>query len=133
MQTTKTDFALSQPFQAISGVEDVRETPLENFTKPMHGYMHLEQPDALSVAWLAQYALRCRENPNLLETIRSELELVLQKQYSDEDLSRLWLRHAPGYTFERSELRHFLHEAFAAFETAKLSMRIPMPGKYLPY
>jgi hypothetical protein len=100
--------------------------PLENFTKPMHEYMHLDEPDALSVRWLARYALNCREQPELLETIIRELKQVLKMQYSDDDLLRLWLRHAPGYTFDRGGLRLFLRAALAAFETAKLSMTVPM-------
>ena len=100
--------------------------PLENFTKPMHGYMHLDEPDALSVRWLARYALNCREKPELLELIRSELEQVLKMQYSDDDLSRLWLRHAPGYTFDRGGVRLFLRAALAAFETAKQSLAMPI-------
>ena len=103
--------------------------PLENFTKPMHGYMHLDEPDALSVRWLARYALSCREKPELLEAIRSELEQILKLQCSDGELSRLWIQHAPGYTFEQGGVRRFLGSALSAFETAKLSMTIPMPGK----
>lgn len=103
--------------------------PLENFTKPMHADMHLDEPDALSVRWLAQYALNCREKPELLQIIIRELEQVLETQYSDDDLSRLWLRHAPGYTFDRGGVRLFLGAALAAFETAKLSMTVSMLGK----
>ena len=103
--------------------------PLHHFTEPMHADMRLIEPDALSIAWLARYALTCRETPDLLETIRSELATVLQAQYSDDDLSRLWLRHAPGYTFDRGGVRLFLGAALAAFETAKLSMTVPMLGK----
>ena len=103
--------------------------PLHHFTEPMHADMRLIEPDALSIAWLARYALTCRETPDLLETIRSELATVLQAQYSDDDLSRLWIRHEPGCTFDRGGVRLFLGAALAAFETAKLSMTVPMLGK----
>ena len=103
--------------------------PLHHFTEPMHADMRLIEPDALSVTWLARYALNCREKPELLETIRSELEQVLKMQYSDDELSRLWKRHEPGCTYERGGVRLFLGAALAAFETAKLSMTVPMPSK----
>ena len=103
--------------------------PLHHFTEPMHADMRLIEPDALSVTWLARYALGCRETPDLLETIRSELATVLQAQYSDDDLSRLWIRHTPGCTFEKGGVRLFLGAALAAFETAKLSMTNPVANK----
>jgi hypothetical protein len=100
--------------------------PLHYFTEPMHADMRYEEPDALSVHWLARYAIRCRDNPELLETIREELTQVLNQRLPDDELFDLWVSHAPGYTFEKGGLRLFLGTALAAFETAKLSMHVPV-------
>ena len=100
--------------------------PLHYFTEPMHADMRYEEPDALSVHWLARYAIRCRDKPELLETIREELTQVLNQRLPDDELFDLWVSHAPGYTFEKGGLRLFLGTALAAFETAKLSMHVPV-------
>ena len=98
--------------------------PLRYFTEPMHADLHYDEPDALTVHWLARYAIRCRDNPELLETIREELTQVLKQRLSDDELDKLWGSHASGYTFEKGGVRRFLAMALAAFETAKLSMHV---------
>ena len=100
--------------------------PLQHFTEPMHADMRYDEPDALSIHWLARYAIKCRDNPDLLENIRKELTQVLNERLSDDALFELWIKHAPGYTFEKSGVRRFLGIALAAFETAKLSMSVPV-------
>lgn len=99
--------------------------PLHYFTEPMHADMRYDEPDALSIHWLARYAIKRRNNPELLENIRQELTQVLNERLSDDALFELWIEHAPGYTFEKGGLRLFLGMALAAFETAKLSAEIP--------
>lgn len=103
-----------------------QKLPLHYFTEPMHADMRYEEPDALSIHWLARYAIKCRDNPELLENIRKELTQVLSERLSDDELYDLWVSHAPGYTFEKGGVRRFLGMALAAFETAKLSMSTPI-------
>ncbi len=103
-----------------------QKLPLHYFTESMNADMRYEKPDPLSVHWLARYTIRCRDNPELLETIREELTQVLKQRLPDDELDELWVSHAPGYTFEKGGVRRFLAMALTAFETAKLSMHIPV-------
>jgi hypothetical protein len=99
--------------------------PLHYFTEPIHADMRYEEPDALSIHWLARYAIKSRDNPELLEKITEELAQVLSERLFDDALFDLWVSHAPGCAFEKGGYR-FLGMVLAAFETIKLSMNVPM-------
>ena len=102
---------------------------LHVFTQPMYSLLHLDEPDFLQASWLARYALNCREKPEVLDQILSELSAVLDHPYSDLELNEIWFNSDSGYTISGNGVRNILSIARGAFETAKLSMTIPMPGK----
>jgi hypothetical protein len=78
--------------------------PLHYFTEPIHADMRYEEPDALSIHWLARYAIKSRDNPELLEKITEELAQVLSERLFDDALFDLWVSHAPGCAFEKGGL-----------------------------
>lgn len=100
---------------------------LHTFTQPMYPLIHLDQPDFLQASWLARYALKCRETPDVLDQILSELSAVLDFPYSDRELNEIWFNSDSGYTISGSGVRNLLSVTRGAFETAKLSMTTSMP------
>ena len=99
------------------------------FTKPMYSLIHLDEPDFLQASWLARYALRCRQEPDILNQIISELSAVLDHPYSDQELSKIWFNSDSGYTMPGRSVRKVLSVARGCFETAKLSVITPFENQ----
>ncbi len=103
------------------------KTPtLRNFVQPITPFLHHDEPDLFGPSWLARYALRCREKPDLLDEIIAELESVVFGLRTDEEINKVWFNSFTGYTASKGGIRQFLTLALGAFETAKLSMSTPM-------
>lgn len=106
------------------------KTPtLRRFVQPITPFLHQEEPDLFAPSWVARYALRCRENPELLDEIITELESVVFGLKTDEEINAVWFNSSTGYTASKGGIRQFLTLALGAFETAKLSMSVPMSVK----
>jgi hypothetical protein len=106
------------------------KTPtLRNFVQPITPFLHHDEPDLFGPSWLARYALRCREKPDLLDEIIAELESVVFGLRTDEEINKVWLDCGLGYTASNGSIRQFLTLALGAFETAKLSAEIPMKSQ----
>lgn len=99
---------------------------LKTFVEPITPFLHETEPDLFTPTWFARYALRCREEPDRLNRIITELESVLWNCRSDEEINKVWFNSFTGYTASKGGIRQFLTLALGAFETAKLSMSTPM-------
>lgn len=107
----------------------IRTPTLKTFVQPITPFLHEDEPDLFAPSWLARYALRCREKPDLLDEIIAELESVVLVLRTDEEIDKVWFDCGVGYTASKGGIRQFLTLALGAFETAKLSMTIPIPHK----
>lgn len=107
----------------------IRTPTLKTFVQPITPFLHHDELDLFAPSWLARYALRCRDTPDLLDEIIAELESVVLFLRTDEEIDKVWFNCGIGYTASKGGIRQFLTLALGAFETAKLSMTVSMPGK----
>lgn len=106
--------------------KEVSAPTLEYFVKPFNPFPNDDIPDLFSSSWLTRYALECREKPELLDRIISELKSVLFNLRSDEEIDEIWSKTGVCYTFSKGGIRILLTMALGAFETAKMSINVPM-------
>lgn len=99
---------------------------LKTFVEPITPFLHETEPDLFAPSWVARYALRCCEDPERLNRIIAELESVVFGLKTDEEINAVWFNSSTGYTASKGGIRQFLTLALGAFETAKLSMSVPM-------